>query len=112
MTTTAVLIHEELNNVEEIQLDLSPHVNEAHILLGRYPTFIGQWPEIDVVIMKSEIGDIPNENDLPSPFENEVVFGPILLIRMDENSEPQHFTLEEYKQFTSKEQMRHSSEQH
>ena len=25
---------------------------------------------------------------------------------------PQHFTLEEYKQFTSKEQMRHSSEQH
>ena len=103
MTTTAVLIHEKLDQIREVELDLAPHVNEAHILLGRHPTFIGQWPEIDVVIMKSEIGEIPNANDLPEPFSNEVVLGPILLIKMDEQSEPQNFTLEEYKRFISKE---------
>ena len=103
MTTTAVLIHEKLDQIQEVELDLAPHVNEAHILLGRHPTFIGQWPEIDVVIMKSEIGEVPNENDLPEPFSNEDVLGPILLIKMDEQSEPQNFTLEEYKRFISKE---------
>lgn len=103
MTTTAVLIHEKLDQIQEVELDLAPHVNEAHILLGRHPTFIGQWPEIDVVIMKSEIGKIPNENILPEPFSNEDVLGPILLIKMDEHSEPQNFTLEEYKRFISKE---------
>ena len=103
MTTTAVLIHEKLDQIREVELDLAPDVNEAHILLGRHPTFIGQWPEIDVVIMKSEIGEIPNENNLPEPFSNEDVLGPILLIKMDEQSEPQNFTLEEYKRFISKE---------
>lgn len=103
MTTTAVLIHEKLDQIQEVELDLAPHVNEAHILLERHPTFIGQWPEIDVVIMKSEIGKIPNENILPEPFNNEDVLGPILLIKMDEQSEPQNFTLEEYKRFISKE---------
>ena len=103
MTTTAVLIHEKLDQIREVELDLAPHVNEAHILLERHPTFIGQWPEIDVVIMKSEIGEIPNENNLPEPFSNEDVLGPILLIKMDEQSEPQDFTLEEYKRFISKE---------
>tara|TARA_B100000497_G_scaffold70944_1_gene79744 strand:+ start:558 stop:869 length:312 start_codon:yes stop_codon:yes gene_type:complete len=103
MTTTAVLIHEKLDQIQEVELDLAPHVNEAHILLGRHPTFIGQWPEIDVVIMKSEIGKVPNENDLPEPFSNVDVLGPILLIKMDEQSQPQNFTLEEYKRFISKE---------
>lgn len=103
MTTTAVLIHEKLDQIREVELNLAPHVNEAHILLGRHPTFIGQWPEIDVVIMKSEIGEVPNENNLPEPFSNEDVLGPILLIKMDEQSQPQNFTLEEYKRFISKE---------
>ena len=103
MTTTAVLIHEKLDQIREVELDLAPHVNEAYIVLARHPTFIGQWPEIDVVIMKSKIGEVPNENDLPEPFSNVDVLGPILLIKMDEQSQPQNFTLEEYKRFISKE---------
>jgi hypothetical protein len=101
--TRAVIIHENLGDIEEIELDLSPHVNEAHLVLMRHPTFIGQWPEIDVVVMKSEIGTVHNENSLPSPFDEEDVFGPVLLIRMDENSEPQDFTLDEYMLFTHQE---------
>ena len=101
MTTKVVILHEKLGHIEEIELDLAPHVNEAHLILMRHPTFIGQWPDIDVVVMKSEIGTIHNENRLPKPFDKEDVLGPILLVRMDENSEPQDFTLDEYNVFIS-----------
>jgi len=49
------------------------------------------------------VGTVHNENVLPEPFDYEEVLGPILLVRMDENSEPQDFTLDEYRAFTSKE---------
>jgi len=68
--------------------------------LGGRQTFIGQWPDIDVVIIKPEEGEIKNENVLPTPFDVEEVNGKILLVRMDENSEPRDFTLEEYKLFS------------
>jgi len=94
--TRAVLIHETINRIEEIEFDIEPSKNEIFkILLGR-ATFIGQWPEIDVVIMKPEHGLIDNENILPYPFHGEDVKGKILLIRMDINSNPQDFTLREY----------------
>jgi|TARA_B110000259_G_C13979553_1_gene388076 hypothetical protein len=94
--TKAVLIHETLNHIEEIDIDIEPSKNEIFkILLGR-ATFIGQWPEIDVVIMKPEHGLIENENVLPYPFHGDDVKGKVLLMRMDENSEPQDFTLREY----------------
>jgi hypothetical protein len=86
----AVLIEKE---IKEILLD----INKIHIIIRGRPTFIGQWPEIDVVIIKAEEGgDYVNPNKLLPPFENEVVRGPILLVRMDENSEPQDFTVNEY----------------
>lgn len=94
--TRAVLLNERIGDVHEIELNLEPHINEAYTLLNCHPTFIGQWPEIDVVIMKSEIGLIRNQNMLPPPFNNEKIDGPILLVRMDEDSEPQDFTLHEY----------------
>ena len=61
--------------------------------------FIGQWPDIDVVIMKPEDGKVKNENNLPHPFDVEDVYGKILLVRMDENSDPQDFTLDEFNSF-------------
>ena len=97
--TKAVLIHENVDNIEEIDLDISPHKNEIFKLLEGRQTFIGQWPEIDVVIMKPEDGKVKNDNILPNPFDVEIVYGKILLVRMDENSEPQDFTLEEYNSF-------------
>ena len=97
--TKAVLIHETLNHIEEIDIDIEPSKNEIFkILLGR-ATFIGQWPEIDVVIMKPEDGKMKNENILPHPFDMEEVYGKILLLRMDENSEHRDFTLREYRRY-------------
>jgi hypothetical protein len=86
----AVLIEDK---IKEILLD----INKIHVIIRGRPTFIGQWPEIDVVIIKAEEGgEYINPNKLLPPFENEVVEGPILLVRMDENSEPQDFTVNEY----------------
>jgi hypothetical protein len=97
--TKAVLIHEELGHVEEIDLDIAPSKNEIFKLLCGRQTFIGQWPDIDVVIMKPEDGKVKNENNLPHPFDVEDVYGKILLVRMDENSDPQDFTLDEFNSF-------------
>ena len=98
----AILIHEKKDQIEEIDLDISPAKNKIFKLLGGRQTFIGQWPDIDVVIMKPEDGMSKNENTLPFPFSSEEVFGKILLVRMNENSEPQDFTLSEYQLFSSR----------
>jgi hypothetical protein len=49
-----------------------------------------------VVIMKAVTAERENENQLPPPFHEERVDGKILLVRMDEDSEPQDFTSQEY----------------
>lgn len=97
--TIAVLIKEQFGDISEIELDIDPRKNEIFRLLSGSATFIGQWPELDVVIMKAQYAAIPNMNQLPPPFETEEVNGSILLIRMDENSDPQDFTIEEYLSF-------------
>ena len=94
--TLAVLIHEEKGNIEEIELDIDPRKNEIFKILSGRGTFIGQWSEIDVVIMKSvNVGKL-NENILPKPFHTEKVNSKMLLIRMDKDSEPQDFTKTEF----------------
>ena len=97
--TKAILICENIGHVQEIDLDITPSKNEIFKLLCGRQTFIGQWPDIDVVIMKPEDGKTKNENVLPPPFDVEEVYGKILLVRMDKNSEPQDFTLDEYNSF-------------
>tara|TARA_R110000803_G_scaffold16170_2_gene44382 strand:- start:817 stop:1140 length:324 start_codon:yes stop_codon:yes gene_type:complete len=97
--TKSILIHESIGNIEEIELDISSSKNEIFKLLGGRQTFIGQWPDIDVVIMMPEDGKVKNENTLPHPFDVEDVYGKILLVRMDEKSEPQDFTVKEYQSF-------------
>jgi hypothetical protein len=94
--TIAVLIKEQFGNIQEIDLDIEPSKNEIFLRLGGPVTFIGQWPDLDVVIIKCRHGESLNRNTLPTPFKTEEVYGPILLVRMDENSDPRDFTLEEY----------------
>lgn len=98
----AILIHETKGCVEEIHLDISPTKNQIFLMLGGPQTFIGQWPDIDVVILKAENASTKNENELPHPFNNEEVYGKILLVRMDENSDPQDFTIKEYESFCTR----------
>lgn len=96
----AILIEPALGAITQIDLDISPEKNEVAKYLQGGATFIGQWPELDVVIIRSiDARELKNENRLPPPFDHTVVHGNILLVRMDENSEHQPFTLEEYKSF-------------
>jgi len=90
--TIAVLIHEQLDAIEEIELN----VDEIYKVIPGRATFIGQWPEIDVVIVKAVVGQVLNKNQLPRPFHEEITMGKILLVRMDEDSEPRDFTKEAY----------------
>tara|TARA_B110000503_G_C6991359_1_gene347490 strand:- start:398 stop:721 length:324 start_codon:yes stop_codon:yes gene_type:complete len=98
----AILIHEKKDQIEEIDLDISPAKNQIFKILNGRQTFIGQWPDIDVVIVKPTSGMSKNENSLPYPFSSEEVYGKILLIRMDKDSEPQDFTLKEFQSFSSR----------
>ena len=94
----AVIIGEQRGDISEISLDISTKTSQVTQYLGGPGTFIGQWPELDIVIMKcreSLFDPIINQNKLAQPFTNEVVVGPILLIRMDSNAEPKDLHLTE-----------------
>ena len=113
--TLAGLVNERKNDIREINLDISPEKNEIFKILKGKATFLGQWPEKSVVIVtcESSIFELSiNLNRLPRPFTNMSVLGKILLIRMDEYSEPQDFTLEEYHDMTKETHPRTRSSAH
>ena len=93
-----VMINETYGNIAEIDLDIHPKKNQIFKLLKGTGTFVGQWPDSNVVIMKCKdsIFDLQmNENTLAEPFDKEVILGPILFIRMDDNANHQDLTLNE-----------------
>lgn len=94
---TCVLLSEDEGNISEV--DINIHGNDLYKLLKGTGTFIGQFPDTDIVIMKCDeslFELLENRNKLPEPFHDEVVNGPILLIRMDDNADPRDFTISEY----------------
>ena len=103
--TCAVLINEKRNDIHEIHVDISPYKNEIFKILKGKASFLGQWPDEQVVIIKTEpeeaLTDLKlNTNRLPRPFTNMIVYDRILLLRMDDNADPQNFTLKEYHKMT------------
>ena len=48
----AVLLNEKRNDVHEINVDLSPEKNEIYKILRGKATFLGQWEDELVVILK------------------------------------------------------------
>ena len=55
--TLVILINENRNDIHEIDIDLSPDKNEIFNILRGKASFLGQWPEEQVVIVKSENTD-------------------------------------------------------
>jgi len=95
----AVLINEKKDDIHEINIDISPEKNEIYKILRGKATFVGQWEDKFVVILKCKESPFKlnkNKNKLPRPFSNMDIDGRILLIRMDADSEPADFTVDEY----------------
>jgi len=94
----SILLSEHTNIPIQIDLDIDPKKNEIYDILGGSATFIGQFINTDIVIIKAvnEKG-LLNKHVLPFPFNTEVVYGSILLVRMDENANHQDLMVEEYK---------------
>ena len=101
---TGLLIYTN-GSTEEKTLDMTEDTNNISILLDDKLTFIGQIlrePEkCNAVIMNGinskNNGKLINRCVIP-PF-NEEVYGDIFIICMDENSEPQDFTIQDYNEY-------------
>lgn len=94
----AVLIGTSKDDFKEISIDISSRNSQITQYLGGTATFIGQWIEHDIVIMKCRetiLESELNRNFLAKPFHTENTIGSILLLRMDELSHPQDLTLRE-----------------
>tara|TARA_R110000803_G_scaffold75066_5_gene139335 strand:- start:2520 stop:2837 length:318 start_codon:yes stop_codon:yes gene_type:complete len=89
-----VLVAEEHNNIIEVETSLK---NLYKYLKGT-STIVGTIPELDAVILKcneSPFDLMVNRNTDILPLEEKYVLGPILIVRMDENSEHRDLTLSE-----------------
>jgi hypothetical protein len=92
-----VLISEEDGNISDVDINIVG--NDLYRVLKGTGTFIGQFPDTNIVIMKCDVSYFDlheNRNKLPEPFHEEVVMGPILLIYMDDEANPRDFTVMDY----------------
>lgn len=92
-----VLISEEEGHITDVDINIKG--DDLYRVLKGTGTFIGQFPDTEVVIMKCDVSQftlIENRNKLPEPFDTQIIMGPILLILMDANADPQNFTVLEY----------------
>lgn len=69
------------------------------VLLGGTGSFVGQLLDLQVVVMMraDQLKSLAaSRHALPPPLNRERVRGDMVLIRMDDNAEPQDFTYEQY----------------
>ncbi len=92
-----VILYEN-GDIEEKTLDMTPAINILGEILEDRVSFVGQWEDEQVVIVKryDQSYGLRNKHKLPKPYDNEIVNGPIILVRMDDNAKPKDFTLNEY----------------
>lgn len=99
-----LLILKENGNIDEIKLDMDKDKNELGIYLKDKLTFIGQIirePERTNIIIISGLNSNKfnkniNKCKLPIPFDKEEIYGDIVLLPMNEKSEPENIVLSEY----------------
>ena len=89
-----ILIAEEYGHIVEIETNLK----ELYRYLKGTTTIIGAIPELDAVILKcseSPFDLMANRNTHMLSLDDLCVLGPILIVRMDENSDHQDLMLSE-----------------
>jgi hypothetical protein len=93
---------------KEINVDMTPAKNELSKLLGGSPTFVGQYTDIEAVVMARRDHDSPdstmpkNANELKYPLHEVSVCGDMVVLKMV-NAEPTDMKLSEYSEWREKE---------
>ena len=93
-------------DIREITLDMSLHTNNISLLFNDKLTFLGQilrepyYTNAVIIYGKNSLKkNLPkNISILPKPFINDI-YGDIFIISMDNNSEPQNFTIQDYNEY-------------
>jgi len=99
----AVILGED-GEAKELTMDMTPRENTITKVLKGKATFIGQYSKQGVAVLcvreQEEGVHGTNESKLPYPMHEleEPVFGSILMIRMDEDSEPVDFDLKAFEE--------------
>jgi hypothetical protein len=106
----AILIGTRKDDIKQIRINTDTDIPRY---LGGTGTFIGQWIDHDIVIMKCREALFElnlNNNVLSTPFTRERVMGPILLIKMDEDAEPRDLAVQVIKEnnLVNREQTRYN----
>ena len=101
---TGVLINTD-NTIKNIELDMSNGTNNIGELLNDKITFVGQIlrepDKCNAIIMNginSKNLNLDINTYIIPPFD-ETIYGPIFIICMDSNSEPQDFTVDDLNEY-------------
>jgi len=99
-----MIVLKENGNIIEIKLDMDANKNELGDYLQDKLTFLGQIirePKKTNIIIISGLNSQKlnkgiNKCKLPVPFDKDIVYGDIVLLPMNEKSEPENILLSEY----------------
>eukprot|EP01084_Bolivina_argentea_P276436 471678_1 len=105
-TVKSVLLKTD-GSIQEILYDSTPSKNHVSEILCAPPSIIGQYPDLDVIIVGPRSQeDAPefelNTHKLRYPFNNDTFHGDIFLYRFDQDCVMQDFTVKEYETFAAK----------
>eukprot|EP01138_Halocafeteria_seosinensis_P005448 gb/GECG01005569.1/.p1 GENE.gb/GECG01005569.1/~~gb/GECG01005569.1/.p1 ORF type:complete len:306 (+),score=98.45 gb/GECG01005569.1/:1-918(+) len=93
------------STISQLELDMTPSENKIVEAMGGSVTILGQYNDIDTVVLKlRNPGEnaVKNPHKLQPPLHNQVVYGPLLMVRMDADANPQDFTKQEYLEYLKK----------
>ena len=102
-----IVILKENGTIEEIQLDMDKDKNELGVYLQDKLTFIGQIireeteeNKTNIILIKGlnaeKNGKKINKCKLPTPFNEEQIFGDIILLPMNDKIEPENIYIKDY----------------
>lgn len=105
-TVKAVLLKTD-GSAEQIMYDSTPSKNHVTQILGAPPSIIGQYADLDLIIVGPRCKQSPaefakNTHKLRYPFNNEEFYGDIFLYRFSQDCVVEDFLLSEYEEFASK----------
>eukprot|EP01084_Bolivina_argentea_P291408 500834_1 len=105
-TVSAILLKPN-GSIEQILYDSTPSKNHVTEILGGPPTIIGQYVDLDVIVVGQRYNVSPTEHPLNThklryPFNDSTIHGNIFLYRFNQDCVMEDFTIEEYNEFISK----------